>query len=152
MTAYVQPIAEMFVLRRGEVLILQRASGRGKGWWSLPGGNLEAGETPLAAACRETLEETGLRISTPLLLREWRFRLEGDAYERHITTFAAHAPDGDVVLSEEHTAHQWMSLDEYAARFCGEQLVHAAPAYAAMFRQTRANCVLLQSMIARGEL
>lgn len=36
--------------------------------WSFPGGHVEPGEDPEAAAHRELLEETGLRISVPLSL------------------------------------------------------------------------------------
>lgn len=38
------------------------------GKWALPGGAMEAGETPEEAARREVLEETGLAIDGPLKL------------------------------------------------------------------------------------
>lgn len=49
------------VLFRGEaVLLVERAKGPAEGLWSLPGGEIEAGETAEAAARREVEEETGL--------------------------------------------------------------------------------------------
>lgn len=46
--------------RNGDVLIIRRGKAPYAGYWSLPGGKLEAGETPLQAAQRELLEETGV--------------------------------------------------------------------------------------------
>lgn len=52
------------ILRRGDtVLFLRRANtGYSDGKYSLPGGHVEEDETALAAAARETSEETGLAI------------------------------------------------------------------------------------------
>ena len=47
---------------RGEVLFVQRAYGREKGKWSLPGGNVDRGESSRHAAYRETREETGVKV------------------------------------------------------------------------------------------
>ena len=47
---------------RGEVLFVQRAYGKEKGKWSLPGGNVDRGESSRHAAYRETREETGIVV------------------------------------------------------------------------------------------
>ena len=55
--------AALAVCRRGgRVLLAQRAKGPGPaiGKWGFPGGMQELGETILAAAARELLEETGI--------------------------------------------------------------------------------------------
>jgi ADP-ribose pyrophosphatase YjhB (NUDIX family) len=44
------------------VLLAERGKEPLKGWWSLPGGLVEVGETLHDAVCREVLEETGLVI------------------------------------------------------------------------------------------
>lgn len=50
------------VLRDGAVLLVRRAQEPCKGEWTFPGGMVELGETTRAAAERETLEETGVRV------------------------------------------------------------------------------------------
>jgi ADP-ribose pyrophosphatase YjhB (NUDIX family) len=50
------------IFRRGRILMVQRGKEPLKGWWSLPGGALETGETLHEAVCREVWEETGLRV------------------------------------------------------------------------------------------
>ncbi len=44
----------------GHVLMVQSH----RGFWSTPGGHLDFGETPAECAVRETLEETGVRVSS----------------------------------------------------------------------------------------
>lgn len=50
----------------GRILLVRKAYGdRG---WTLPGGGLEGPETPMDAAVRETLEETGLQTTIERLI------------------------------------------------------------------------------------
>jgi 8-oxo-dGTP diphosphatase len=48
------------IVRRNSILLVQRARSPLKGYWSLPGGLIETGESIEAALRREVLEETGL--------------------------------------------------------------------------------------------
>jgi 8-oxo-dGTP diphosphatase len=58
-----QEIAVAVVERDGSFLIGQReAPAALAGYWEFPGGKLESGEAPEAAAIRECLEETGLEV------------------------------------------------------------------------------------------
>ena len=62
-TAMPTPIAIAVVEHEGRFLIGQRPAGVPlAGLWEFPGGKIEPGETPEAAAVRECLEETGLGV------------------------------------------------------------------------------------------
>ena len=50
------------IFRDGKVLLVRRARLPGKGFYSLPGGRVEFGESLHAALAREVDEETGLKI------------------------------------------------------------------------------------------
>ena len=51
--------------RQGRILIARRPPGRDfAGLWEFPGGGIEPGESPQAAAVRELIEETGLAART----------------------------------------------------------------------------------------
>ena len=50
------------IFDRGRILMAQRGKEPLKGWWSLPGGALEIGESLDCAVRREVREETGLEI------------------------------------------------------------------------------------------
>lgn len=56
------------VLSERRCLLVHEASGRLAGQWGIPWGFVEAGETPDAAAARETLEEAGVVIRVTSLL------------------------------------------------------------------------------------
>ncbi|HKQ62671.1 MAG TPA: (deoxy)nucleoside triphosphate pyrophosphohydrolase [Candidatus Polarisedimenticolaceae bacterium] len=53
-------IAIAIAVRGGRVLVARRAEGRFAGNWEFPGGKIEPGESPEAAARRELREETAL--------------------------------------------------------------------------------------------
>ncbi len=54
--------ASAAIFRGERVLIAERAGGPRKGYWSLPGGKIEPGETAAEAVAREIREETGLDV------------------------------------------------------------------------------------------
>jgi ADP-ribose pyrophosphatase YjhB (NUDIX family) len=66
------------IFHRGRILMAQRGKEPLKGWWSLPGGALEVGESLDFAVRREVREETGLEIE-PLAVFQVFERIMRDA-------------------------------------------------------------------------
>lgn len=62
----------LFVTPDDKILLLRRSAAEADaaGLWSIPGGKIEADETPAQAAAREVKEETGRRVD-PEALVEW---------------------------------------------------------------------------------
>ena len=88
----------------GRVLLLRRAGdGDHAGEWALPGGGIEAGETPEEAAEREVREEIG--AAPHGALRLWTRRIKDGV---DFTTFAADvAAPFDPSLNDEHDGAVW---------------------------------------------
>jgi len=60
--------AAVVVERDGKVLLTRRVNDPQRGLWTVPGGFVDAGEDPRAAAARECEEETGLKVEVTELL------------------------------------------------------------------------------------
>jgi 8-oxo-dGTP diphosphatase len=104
--------AGVYLERDGKILILERAAGAVVGFWSLPGGLLDDGESPEDCARRELFEEAGLRLAGPLtLVAVNKVHIYGRDAIRLIYT--AEAADGEVRLSHEHSAARWIDPLEY---------------------------------------
>jgi lipoyl(octanoyl) transferase len=99
------------VARDGEFLVLLRAPERG-GYWHLPAGGVERGESQVRAAARELGEETGLRVPIRDLGLDLGYDKPGGRVK--VGMFAAEAPAGwEPELDEEHVDHRW--CDESSA-------------------------------------
>jgi len=100
----------IFLHRDGEILILKRADGIESGGWFAPGGHVEYGESPPETACRETLEEIGIRIAPETLrLLETYTIFPGEGLHHLGIVYLAPFPGGDVTLNEEHTGFRWVT-------------------------------------------
>jgi 8-oxo-dGTP diphosphatase len=80
----------------------------------LPGGCVEYGESFIEALIREVSEETGLKIQIGQPFHTWSIVKPN----RHIlgVDFIAFWEGGDVYLSHEHVAYEWLTLDELQAK------------------------------------
>jgi 8-oxo-dGTP diphosphatase len=98
------------IFRESRVLLVRRARSPAKGFYSLPGGRVEFGETLHAALHREVAEETALQIEIAGLAG-WREVVPSAAGGGHylIMSFAARWIAGEVVLNEELDDHRWLA-------------------------------------------
>ena len=98
------------IFRDGKVLLVRRARDPSKGFYSLPGGRVEFGESLHAALTREVDEETGLKIDI-LGLAGWREVLPAASGGGHylIMSFAARWRAREAVLNDEHDDFKWLA-------------------------------------------
>ena len=98
------------IFRDDKILLVRRARSPAKGFYSLPGGRVEFGETLHAALHREVDEETALKIEI-MGLAGWREVVPGATGGGHylIMSFAARWASGEVVLNDELDDFRWLS-------------------------------------------
>jgi 8-oxo-dGTP diphosphatase len=98
------------IFRDGKVLLVRRARSPARGFYSLPGGRVEFGESLHTALAREVDEETGLRIDI-VGLAGWREVLPAAAGSGHyvIMSFAARWTAREVMLNDEHDDFKWVA-------------------------------------------
>ena len=103
------------IFREGKVLLLKRAKSPGHGFWSLPGGRVEFGESLHTALAREVDEEAGLKIDI-VALAGWREVLPGaggGGGHYLIMSFAARWVANEPRLNEEHDDFKWVEPGQF---------------------------------------
>jgi 8-oxo-dGTP diphosphatase len=103
------------IFRDRKILLVRRARSPAKGFYSLPGGRVEFGETLHAALHREVGEETALKIEI-VDLAAWREVVPSTTGGGHylIMSFAARWSCGEVVLNDELDDYKWLAPDASA--------------------------------------
>lgn len=77
------PAAYLLLEREGKLLVARRQNtGFADGWWSVPAGRIEPGETALACALREGKEELGLELDPSALRVCGLLQRQGGDHER----------------------------------------------------------------------
>ena len=100
------------IFRDSKILLVRRARSPARGFYSLPGGRVEFGETLQAALTREVDEETALKIEI-VDLAGWREVVPGPAGGGHylIMSFAARWVAKEPVLNDELDDFKWLPPD-----------------------------------------
>ncbi len=88
---------------KNKILLVKRGTVVFKGYWALPGGKVDAGETPERAIVREAKEETGLDIQIVRKMGKYHevgFQ-DGIEYDYHATCFLAKPVGGKIQIQEK---------------------------------------------------
>jgi 8-oxo-dGTP pyrophosphatase MutT (NUDIX family) len=106
------------VVREGEAILLEKR--RDCGWWGLPGGKVEPGESLIDAAVREVFEETGLTVEVTNLIgvysdtdgRIVTYPDNGDVVQLIDAVVGARVLSGSIRCSEESEEVRFFSASQ----------------------------------------
>lgn len=110
----------------GRVLLF-RARFAGREFWIMPGGGLNAGESPADGACRELWEETGIRAMPSDLVWVWTrshvFEFRGLVYDQQERYYLLRLDVPPAITYDnweddernDLVEHRWWTVDEIAA-------------------------------------
>jgi 8-oxo-dGTP pyrophosphatase MutT (NUDIX family) len=103
-----------------------------EGWWTLPGGSIDPGETPAEAARRETREEASVEVKVLRLVGVYGgypdfhgFYGNGDEVAWVTTVFEGRVVEGAAAPGDDETAEvRWATLEDALAMEITPSLRH----------------------------
>ena len=115
----------VYCLKEGEPLFLLLRSSR-DGFWGLPKGGVDAGETDGQAARRELMEETGIEDCKPDTGFErtirYTFSRVGELVNKTARYFLARVKSRQASISSEHSESGWFTLEQAKEKITFENL------------------------------
>jgi len=108
------------------VLALRRAATKdaAPGLWECVSGRVAIDEDPLAAAEREVREETGLDVAiVPRPVDAYTARRNESPML--VVCYRADVIGGELTISDEHDAHEWLTTEAFAERTTAKRLAEA---------------------------
>ena len=100
----------LFVIRDGEILLIEKKRGIGAGKVNGPGGKIDPGETPMECAIRETMEELHVKALNVQKRGELCFAMS-DIPDIHCHVFIADGIEGEPTETDE-AIPLWTSLEK----------------------------------------
>ena len=98
------------VMQDGRLLVVRHLNHlTGRAYWWLPGGGLNAGETPQDCVIREIREETHLEVNIERLLLETHDPSRKYTYERYVT-YLCNPIGGELAPGSEHESSVMHSI------------------------------------------
>ena len=106
-------LTEAVVIEDDHLLLVERANPPAAGYWSVPGGRVEWGETLAEAVVRELAEETGLEGACGELVG-WA-ELISRRHHAVVLDFRVHLMEmGEPVAGDDAAAARWVPLEDVA--------------------------------------
>lgn len=115
----------MFVVRDGEILLIEKKRGLGAGKINGPGGKIDPGETPLECAVRETEEELHIKVKRPRKMGELHFAMS-EVPDILCHVYLAHDFEGQPTETEEAKPF-WCGLEDIPYERMWRDDVHWLP-------------------------
>ena len=118
MSNFIQPVVLVLIKQGNKFLLTVRAevdkgANNFYGYWQIPGGGLEFGESTETCAVREAREELGIDIEVVKLLPKIEYDVRGSWHGLLITYMCTMKnPTAEIVLNEESSDYGWFTIDE----------------------------------------
>jgi len=104
------------IIKEDRIALIKRGNEPSMGKWTIPGGLVELGESPVQAVVRETKEETGLDVDNPSLMDVVNnVDLDGEGkvkYHYIIIDYLVHIKAGTAQASSDAVELRWVPFDE----------------------------------------
>ena len=120
----------------GRVLLVQRANEPYRGWWMLPAGFVEYGDSAADTALREATEETGLVVELTGLQGVY-FGTDDPRDIAHLVAYTARVVGGDLVPADDAAAADYFGPDDLPSQIAFEGQRQALRAWAAERRAVK---------------
>jgi mutator protein MutT len=104
------------IVRDGKIALIKRGNEPSRGKWTIPGGLVELGESPEQAVVRETKEEVGLEVESPVLIdvvSNVDFDEKGKVkYHYVIIDYFVHVKAGTAEAASDAVELRWVPFGE----------------------------------------